>query len=243
MNCNEYKEAIAADPTESFENGAEHAAACVSCTDYRDAMRAFDARIERALKIDVPPLAMPDLPDLEAENVVRMPRRQVRNFSLPAWAGIAASVVLAAFLLVQLLPVSDTEIGHQMLAAEVLEHLDHEPQALVVTNVSVSDDSLTSVVPPTIGTIDRDVGLVTYAKSCVINGKTVPHLVIQGEKGPVTVLLMPEEMVSGAVPLEGDSVRGVILPVGKGSIAIIGEREERLQEIEQRVVDSVEWSI
>ncbi len=89
----------------------------------------------------------------------------------------------------------------------------------------------------------RNVGLVTYAQSCIINGKTIPHLVIQGEKGPITLLLMPEEMIDGAMTLDGKGVNGVIIPMGNGSIAIIGERDEPLDEIEQRIIDSVEWSI
>jgi len=54
---------------------------------------------------------------------------------------------------------------------------------------------------------------------------------------------MPNEMVSSPVSLVGESVNGVILPHGDGSIAIIGQREERIQDLEQRVIDSVEWSI
>jgi hypothetical protein len=90
--------------------------------------------------------------------------------------------------------------------------------------------------------MDDSVGLITYAQSCVINGKTVPHLVIQGQYGPVTILLMPDEPVAEAVPLEGDNIHGVLLPVGNGSIAIIGAREEKLEPIEKSVLKSVTWS-
>ena len=58
----------------------------------------------------------------------------------------------------------------------------------------------------------------------------------------MTLLLMPDEKILSAVSLEGEGVNGYILPVGDGSIAIIGERGERMQEIEQRVVNSVKWS-
>jgi hypothetical protein len=85
-------------------------------------------------------------------------------------------------------------------------------------------------------------GLITYARSCVINGHTVPHLVIQGETGPVTVLLLPDEMIDAAIQLEGVGIRGVILPVGSGSIAIIGERDEPLEKMEKLIVDSMHWT-
>ncbi len=243
MNCEDYREAIAADPSESFTGGAEHTAACEACSAYRAEMRVLDDTIAKALAIDVPELKIPELPPIgeDDENVVNMPFRRAPKITTPAWIGIAASFALAAIIGVQFVgggPGSD-----QLLAEEVLAHVDHEPWALKVTDVSVSDERFASVVNPTIGTMDRNVGLVSYAQSCIINGNTIPHLVIQGAKGPVTLLLLPDEMVHGAVPLVGESVNGVILPHGDGSIAIIGEREERIEEIKRRVVDSVEWSI
>ena len=70
----------------------------------------------------------------------------------------------------------------------------------------------------------------------------MPHLVIQGERGPVTLLLMPEERVAAPESFTGESIKGVILPVGSGSIALFGAPDEALERIEQRVLDSVTWS-
>ncbi len=78
--------------------------------------------------------------------------------------------------------------------------------------------------------------------SCSINGNDVPHLVVQGEKGPITILLMPKERVEAASEIEGENVHGLILPVGDGSIAIIGGKEESLDRVQQNVMDSVSWS-
>jgi len=217
MNCEDYREAIAADPSESFEDGAAHVAACESCSAYRAEMRALDDKIARALAIDVPALQIPDLPPIgeDDENVVNLPFRRVSIISTPAWIGIAASFALAAIIGMQF--VGNGPANDQQLAAEVLAHLDHEPGALLVTNVSVSDEQFARVINPAVGTMDRGVGLVTYARTCIINGMSIPHLVIQGEHGPVTLLLMPNEMVSSPVSLSGESVNGVILPHGNGS--------------------------
>ena len=242
MNCENYREAIAADPSESFEGGAEHVATCELCSAYKAEIRALDDTILNALAIDVPELKIPDLPPIgEDDNVVNLPFKRGPRFTTPAWIGIAASFALAAVIGLQLTG-NNSEHDH-LLAEEILAHLDHEPWALKVTNVAVSDESFNRVVNPSIGSMDRDVALVSYAQTCIINGRAIPHLVIQGDKGPVTLLLMPDEMVNGAVTLSGESVDGIILPHGDGSIAIIGEREERIEELGERVVDSVEWSI
>ena len=148
-------------------------------------------------------------------------------------------MVLAAFVGFRML---GSSVEYPTLGDELLAHLDHEPAALVVTNVAVSDARLTSVVPGDVARLDQSSGLITYAQSCVIRGHSVPHLVIQGEHGPVTILLMPDERVSAAQTITGESVNGVILPVGNGSIAIFGEREESLDQIEKKVLNSVTWS-
>jgi hypothetical protein len=241
MNCENYKEALAGDPSASFEGGAEHVAACESCATFQAEMQSLDAMIAKALTINVPELELPELPDVEDDNVVSLPFRGKRTFSTPTWIGIAATVVLAAFIGVRMI---NLDPGNGLsLSEEVLAHVDHEPHALEITNVAVSDELFSSVVNRSVGTMDRNFGLVTYAQSCIINGKTIPHLVIQGQKGPITLLLMPEEMIDGAMTLDGIGVRGVIIPMGNGSIAIIGERDEPLNEIEQQILDSVEWSI
>ena len=66
---------------------------------------------------------------------------------------------------------------------------------------------------------------------------------MQGKRGPVTILLMPHEMVDMPIPLDGQSIEGIIFPVGEGSIAIIGERGEQIDQIKTRVRKNVEWSI
>ncbi len=67
MNCEDYKEAIAADPSESFDGGAVHAADCSSCNAFKAEIQALDARIAAALAIDVPDLKMPELPAVTGE--------------------------------------------------------------------------------------------------------------------------------------------------------------------------------
>jgi len=233
MNCDQYREAISGDP--SFDGGAGHLSECNSCQAYRQEMMALDDKILRALSLNVPDLNMPDLPEIESSNVVSLSSR--RRFAPPTWLAMAATVVVAA-----LIGIRFVGVDNRSLADKVLAHLDGEPHALVVTDVEVSDERFRSVVPARIASMDRGAGLITYAQSCEINGRDVPHLVIQGERGPVTILLMPEEKIPNALPLEGDTVHGVILPVGDGSIAIIGVREERLDLIEERVLKSVTWS-
>jgi Protein of unknown function (DUF3379) len=249
MNCEEYRDAIAADPSETFEGGRVHAAACEKCREYRRDMLSLDERIARALTIDVPPLQMPELPPYDASDgdVVDIagtgPRRPLLRMSLPLWAGIAAGLALVA-VLVTGIPGGGND--GEALARQVMAHMDHEQESRQVTSVPVSTQTLGDVVDPKVSAMDPDIGLISYAMSCVINGNTVPHLVIQGRAGPVTLILLPDETIEASIPLSGENVHGVILPVGNGSVAIIGQREDQQDEIEEigrKLAGSVKWNI
>jgi len=197
--------------------------------------QALDLKIAKALQIDVPELKMPDLPEIDSSEVTRLPTRSMK----PVWFAIAATVVLATSISVRM---SDIFEDHGSLAEEVLAHIDHEPGALRVTDVEIADDRLVRAVPASLATFERGQALITYAQPCVINGNTVPHLVIQGQYGPVTILLMPDERVEEAISIDGENQKGVILPVGRGSIAIVGGRDEQLELIKENVVNSVTWT-
>ena len=234
MNCDEYRKAIGADP--GFDGGAGHVAGCPACRDYRVAILDLDGKIARALAIDVPPLAMPQLPELDTTGITPMRRRGVTP---PAWFALAAMLVLAVFVGIRLV---DTGYGTAPLADQILAHLPHESFAVRVTDAAVPAARLASVVPGDLAGFDGTAPLISYAQTCEINGKQVPPLVMQGASGPVVILLMPEEKVPDPVSFGDDTVDGVILPVGGGSIAIVGQREERLDDIKKNVMNSVTWT-
>lgn len=233
MTCDEYRSAIAAEPGAPSGTLATHAAECAECAAFARGMLSLDGLILKALQVDVPELRVPELPLMEeSSNVVRL---STRRFTVPVALGLAASIVLAAVLVIRsLAPVTD----FPSLESEILAHLDHEPQALAAT--AEADWRIDTVLGPYVQ-MDTSAGPITYARTCVIAGHAVPHLVLRGENGPVTLILLPDEKIDAARPIEGESVRGVILPVGDGSIAIISERDAPLDEIKERVIQSMQW--
>jgi hypothetical protein len=236
MNCDDYQQALAATP--DFEDESGHVQGCAECQAFNHEMLALDGRIRAAMELSVPPLRMPELPDLDVENVVSLPAR--RRLLTPSWFAIAATVALAAFIGIRTLGPAAPQ---QSLESQVLAHVDHEPTALLPSNTPVDDDKLQRVVPRNIATMNHDAGLITFAATCPINGNEIPHLVLQGKTGPITILLLPDEKIDESKILEGDNVHGVIVPVGDGSVAIIGTRDESLDEVQQNVVNSVAWGI
>ncbi len=236
MECSEFRQMIMGDP--STADGEAHIESCVECQAYLREVQSLDATLQKAMALPVPELTMPELPDIDDSNVTSItPRRR----KAPVWLAMAATVALAAFVGIRAFVPHDHG-GFDSLADEIIAHMDHEPYSRVVTDVAVSDRRLARVVPASVANLSHDAGLITYAQTCEINGKQTPHLVIQGERGPVTILLLPDETIESAQPLMGESFTGVLLPVGSGSIAIIAEDEgEDLERIQKSLMDSVSW--
>ena len=201
-------------------------------------LKELDLKIAKAMQIDVPPLVMPELPDIDTDKVTALPTRKRTKRSV-IWFAVAASVVLASSIALR---ISNPFQSYDTLTEEILAHMDHEPQALVVTDVAVSDAKLHRVVPSNVADFAQSPALITYAAPCTIKGKVSPHLVVQGQHGPVTIILMPEVAVGEVTPIEGENVHGMIVPVGEGSIAIVGSREEALEPIRKSVIESVTWT-
>ncbi len=124
--CEEYREAIATDP--SFDGGAAHLSQCASCQAFREEMQALDLRIAGALALSVPEFDVPELADIDTSNVTALPQRR---FGTPIWLAVAATVTLAAFIGFRML---GSDLSNDMLAEQILTHIDFEPYALRVVD-------------------------------------------------------------------------------------------------------------
>ena len=58
----------------------------------------------------------------------------------------------------------------------------------------------------------------------------------------IDVGAVPDEKIDRATELEGKGINGLLIPVGDGSIAIIGEKDENLDAIQRNVTNSVTWA-
>ena len=120
------------------------------------------------------------------------------------------------------------------LEESILAHVLDERDLLAMRG-SVPTTDVTSILR-TVGVVLRkEVGEVHYAGVCQIRQHAGGHLVVPGRHGPVTVLLLPKEPVTSRRTVAAHGFHGVIVPVGHGSMAIIGEPGEEIGHIEQRL--------
>lgn len=84
---------------------------------------------------------------------------------------------------------------------------------------------------------------ITFAKLCGLAGTHGAHLVTMGEHGPVSFIFVKATPVSTGLKLRDDRFQGRIVPVTDGNMAVIGEKNESLEQYERLLRENLEWSI
>jgi hypothetical protein len=243
MDCAHYRRSTMADPHDPDPALSEHRESCHDCNLYTERLLHFESRLERAVGVVLPSDAA--LPSNKVVPLRAKSPQTVRR--LPAYRksvlAMAASVLLA-FVVAGGLWLSSPGPS---LAADVVTHMREEPQAWRRTEVPVPSVKLEDVLRDTHLRLAADADVVSYASSCGFRGHQVPHLVIQTESGPVTVMVLVHERVPKSVRFDEQGYRGVIVPVaGHGSLAVLTRGPavdpKTVEHIAHRVLDSIVWT-
>jgi hypothetical protein len=221
IDCAAYRRALLADPRDPDPGLREHRGTCHDCTAFTERLMRFESRLGQALRVAAP----------SAKS------RAARGRS---WLALAASVLLAVLVAGGLwLSVPD-----RSLAADVVAHMQEEPQAWRRTDVPVPGPALADVLRDSHLRLAPGAGLVSYANSCGFRGRVVPHLVMQTASGPVTVMVLIHEHSSKPVQFDEQGYRGVIVPIpGHGSLAVLTRGPDTDPKTIQRIAAQVQSSI
>jgi hypothetical protein len=269
MDCANYRRSMMVDPHDPDPALSAHCATCHDCTVFTQRLLAFESRLGRALGVSVPvqgesadkaaaARAAPDRgawQDLGgfadhgrgADRTASVPRNgwaARKNWaSRRGWLAMAASVLVAVVVAGGLW----LSVPKSSLAADVVTHMAGEPQAWRRTDVPVPMPALADVLRNSRLRLGAGAGMVSYAASCEFRGHRVPHLVVQTESGPVTVMVLVHEHVHQSAQFDEQGYRGVIVPVpGHGSLAVLTHGPttdmNTVEHIATRVLDSIVWT-
>ncbi len=193
---------------------------------------AFEALLERALTIPVP--------ERREEPTPAPARHPLR------WLAFAATVLVAAGLWMNVgQPPDGVRVATtSALSSDFMAHVLHEPQALQAGNAAVNPAEVDRVFEQAGARRTGDMGKVTYLKLCPFRGHDVAHFAVEGSAGPVVVMLLPDENVSGPVAVREEGFEGTIvpLPIG-GSMAVAARPGEDLELIQERLVEAIQWRL
>lgn len=233
MDHTRYRAAIMADPRDPDAELRAHREGCPECRAYTEQLLKFDARVERALRIDMPGGA----------EVLPFKRKPQTFAGSRRWLAIAASVLLGTAIVGGVW----LTLPQRSLAAAVVAHMAGEPDAWQRTDIAVEGPALQDVLKNSNLRLKPSAGIVSYASSCPFRGHRVPHLVVQTPKGSVTVMVLVHEPLRSAMQFDEQGYRGTLVPVpGHGSIAVLmqdsGVSSAEIARIAAQVDNSIVWT-
>ena len=214
--CSHARLHIGADPRHLPAEVQVHVESCAGCRHFRDETLALDARLQAALELP--------LPDFRQRAAT--PRR---------WYALAASIVLGlliaggAWLTRPSVALAGELVGHVGHEAGSWEQRQQVPAAAVADVLRQAGVQFDPALP------------VVYAMACPFHGRLMPHFVVQTDHGPMTVMLLPDEKVRVRTRFSEGGYHGVLLPAGKGSVAILSREGEVPDSVAGQVISGVHW--
>ena len=206
MNCAEFRRCVGAQPSLDSEALRAHTGSCEACARYREELQQMDRLIHRALKVDV---------DFKSSGSAG--RRTSSQRHTGYWAkaaGFLLALSLATFLWMA--------APRGSLAEQLVQHTKKEANALVKTSDRVDAAELAAILRRADVQLPPHAIKVSYAMSCWFRGHYVPHLVVQTQRGPVTVLVLRHEQPpEQALQFSEDGYTGVIVPAQHGALAVL----------------------
>jgi len=229
MNHEDFRLVAGADPLHLSDEAVRHMDDCADCRAYHQEMLALEAQLGPALRIPVPP--PPPLPSAAASAAGRAGTRRPRFWQY----GIAASVAVAAAVAGLLFFGSQETLAHA-----VAMHADGEPESFLAS-APVDPAAIARVMATTGVQLLPGGPMITYARNCPLRGHTVAHLVVQTAQGPVVVLVMTHETVSERRAFSEHGYRGVLVPTGHGSLAVLGAGDHDVDTVVAAVNDRIRY--
>ncbi|MDH3315086.1 MAG: DUF3379 domain-containing protein [Gammaproteobacteria bacterium] len=231
MNCLEFRRLVETDPDLKDEEFVRHKVECENCAAFAGRVARFSSTLNEAVHTDVPEnlasrvlLRQSFLP-----SSLKFSRRRLFALaaSMVAAVGLASS---AGYLLYRQDP----------LATEVFTLIDYAEYAMQ-PKVPLGDQPVAKAISRAGLQLEGRLERVTFAGNCLLQQKIAGHLVIQGEKGPVTVFLISDLQIASRTKIHNDKLHGIVVPVGKGAFVVVGPPEESLSDLVDRITAAVRW--
>lgn len=227
MNCLELRRLLLQDPHHPDSAMLDHIRTCRACEQFYRMTLEQESGLKAAMQLAVPE----GLADRILVQQSFSRRRQA--LGLRRRLGLAAGIVLA--------------LGASLAAYQwwwaasldrtLVEHIESEPDHLVEAD-TVDMEQLANMLARLDSGVRRPLDGLRYAGSCPIDNRMAGHLVINSAEGPITILYLPDKSLWSRHHLDERGYHGLVVPFGKGSLAIVGvagTRDETLLSIEHKV--------
>ncbi len=237
MDDLQFRRAIYADPNNQDADTIAAQQNDPSKKQFAQEICQLDERIKQALQVPVPD-------DLCDKLILRqtLASHQVHKRKARIHLALAASVAIVGGLMLNFIQFSS---AYSNLGDQALAHVYHE-QGSFDNNTTklVSLASLNKKMAAFDGNFSQSLGKLLFADYCRFDGMKSLHLVYQGKTSPVTVFVVPkDEQLRFDADFNDKKLFGSSLEFSQSNIIVVADKNESLDQWQQSISDTVNWSI
>ncbi len=233
MNCIDIRNQLLADPGSQDHAIRSHLNDCADCSRFANDLLVFESDLNRASKVEVPEgLASRIL--LRQRLAAEKNRRKKYGMATAAAFLLSFTVVISSFFSFNL-----GDVDSQTLEQVVLQHINDELYHLQ-DHKNLSVQQVNSVLKNHGNQLKALPGrTINYAGACPIRNNQGAHVIVGSDSGPITVLFMPGEFIESRSHLKDKRFQGVIVPTGHGSMAIVAEDPQQIEQLERELAAQI----
>lgn len=237
MDDLQFRRAIYADPNNQDADTIAAQQQDPSKKQFANDICLLDEKIKQAMQIPVPD-------DLCNKLILRqtLANHQIQKRKKRVYLSLAASVAIVGGLMLNFLQFSSayTKLGDYALA-----HVYHEEGSFSNNSTNlVTLASLNKKMTAFDGTFSKSLGKLLFADYCRFDGMKSLHLVYQGTTSPVTVFVVPKnEQLDFDATFNDQQLFGSSLEFKQSNIIVVADKNESLEQWQQGISDTVNWSI
>lgn len=199
--------------------------------------KEFDQLLKDTLHI-VPPH---DLVNniLRKQHVLTQPEKMASH----RWhIAVAASI---AFITGLTLPIVNNIYRTPMdIGSLALQHVQKESFFIAKVNENATIENVNVKLARYGGVVHNELGKILFVNYCGFEGVSALHLILEGEKGPVNVFVMPKDAnFNDVVEFSNQYLKGISEQFGNNNVVIVGERNESLNRIKDKLTTNIQWEI
>ena len=194
---------------------------------------AFEEKLHSAIDLTPPDDLLVQIKGI-SQQAVRKPR----------WIPLALAASLLVFVGAAGLVWKQT---HQWDSVEayVMDHYSHDGNAVLAkAGENVSGQDITKTLARLNARADEQLAsVITFIKYCPTPDGRGAHMVVKTDQGPVTVIYMPEIQAPDGEEILFDQVQASLVNLERGSVAIIGNQSQDIDNLVVMVRDSLKTGL
>jgi hypothetical protein len=231
MDFSEFKRLLGADPR---SRDPEFLRARASSAEFeQEAAEAdrLEALLDRAVSLPLPEGLMSEIRSIPERRSAPDPRRRAWPMAMAAGLLIAVG---AAGLIWQMTP------SWGSVEDYVADHYRHDGAAVLArADGEVADEVQALLAEFDVEALPALAGIVGVIKYCPTPDGKGAHMVLNSERGLVTVIYMPDTPVTDRKAITFDDREAVLVALKSGSAAIIGSPQQQISDFYALIQDSI----